>query len=94
MFIFDGMTVVVFVCLFALVYGILEFSQGKNEEGKSKSVEYKIGVASVIAILCTVGYSYFMSQGSETLLSDSYVDAGANFNRLSGMESVKSIADI
>lgn len=90
MFIFDGTTFVVFVCVIVIVYGILEISDNEN----FKTVQSKGGVSVAVATAVTLAYSYFMSQGSETLLTDNYVDAGSRFNTVSGMDNIRSIADI
>lgn len=90
MFIFDGATFIVFVCIFVLVYGILEISDNEN----FKTAQSKGGVAIAAAVILTLTYSYFMSQGTETLLTDNYVDAGSKFNTVSGMENIRSMADI
>jgi hypothetical protein len=90
MFIFDGTTFVVFVCVIVIVYGILEISDNEN----FKTVQSKGGVSVAVAAAVTLAYSYFMSQGSETLLTDNYVDAGSRFNTVSGMDNIRSMADI
>lgn len=90
MFIFDGTTFIVFVCILVLVYGILEISDNEN----FKTVQSKGSVSVAVAIILTLAYSYFMSQGTETLLTDNYVDAGSKFNTVSGMENIRSMADI
>lgn len=90
MFIFDGTTFIVFVCVLVLVYGILEISNNEN----FKTVQSKGSVSVAVAIILTLAYSYFMSQGTETLLTDNYVDAGSKFNTVSGMENIRSMADI
>ena len=90
MFIFDGTTFVVFVCILVFVYGILELSDNEN----FKTMQSKGGVSVAVAVILTLAYSYFMSQGSETLLTDNYVDAGSKFNTVSGMENIRSMADI
>ena len=90
MFIFDGTTFIVFVCVLVLVYGILEISD--NE--KFKTVQSKGIVSVAVAVIVTLAYSYFISQGTETLLTDNYVDAGSKFNTVSGMENIRSMADI
>lgn len=90
MFIFDGTTIVVFTCILILTYGILEVSDNEN----FKTVQSK-GITSVIvSAILTVAYAYFMSQGSETLLTDNFVDAGSKFNTVSGMDSIRTMADI
>lgn len=90
MFIFDGTTLIVFCCVLVCVYGILEISDNEN----FKTIQSKGGVAILAAIIVTVGYSFFISQGTETLLTDNYVDAGAKFNTVSGMDTIKTMADI
>lgn len=90
MFIFDGTTFIVFVCVLVLVYGILEISDNEN----FKTVQSKGSVSVAVAVILTLAYSYFMSQGTETLLTDNYVDAGSKFNTVSGMENIRSMADI
>lgn len=90
MFIFDGTTFVVFVFILVFVYVILEISDNEN----FKTVQSKGGVSVAVAVAVTLVYSYFMSQGSETLLTDNYVDAGSKFNTVSGMENIRSMADI
>ena len=90
MFIFDGTTFVVFVIIMVLIYGILEISENEN----FKTVQSKGVVAVSVAVIVTLAYSYFMSQGTETLLTDNYVDAGSKFNNISGMENIRSMADI
>ena len=90
MFIFDGTTFVVFVCILVFVYGILEISDNEN----FKTIPSKGGVSVAVAAAVTLAYSYFMSQGSETLLTDNFVDAGSKFNTVSGMENIRSMADI
>jgi hypothetical protein len=90
MFIFDGTTFVVFVCILVLVYGILEISDNEN----FKTVQSRGGASITAAVVLTLAYSYFMSQGTETLLTDNYVDAGSKFNTVSGMENIRSMADI
>ena len=78
------------MCVLVLVYGILELSDNDN----FKTVQSKGGVAISVAIILTLAYSYFISQGTETLLTDNYVDAGSKFNTVSGMENIRSMADI
>lgn len=90
MFIFDGTTAIVFFCILVLVYGFLEVSENEN----FKTVQSKGFTAVFVALIFTVVYGYFMSQGSETLLTDSYVDAGSKFNTVSGMENIRAMADI
>lgn len=90
MFIFDGITFIVFVSVLVLVYGILEISDNEN----LKTVQSKGSVSVAVAVILTLVYSYFMSQGTETLLTDNYVDAGSKFNTVSGMENIRSMADI
>jgi hypothetical protein len=90
MFIVDVTTAVIFACIMAVVYGILEFSDNEN----FKTVQSKGTTAVLVAAIFTIAYAYFMSQGSETLLTDNYVDAGSKFNSVSGMENIRSMADI
>ena len=90
MFIFDGTTFIVFVFILIIVYGILEMSDNEN----FKTIQSKGSVAIVISVVLTLVYSYFMSQGTETLLTDNYVDAGSKFNTISGMDNIRSMADI
>lgn len=90
MFIFDGTTFVVFISILLLVYGIIEISDNEN----FKTVQSKGGVSVAVAVMLTLAYSYFMSQGTETLLTDNYLDAGSKFNNVSGMENIRSMADI
>jgi hypothetical protein len=90
MFIFDGTTLVVFVCILVVVYGILEVSDNEN----FKTVQSKGFTAILVSAVFTVTYAYFMSQGTETLLTDNFVDAGTRFNTVSGMDSIKTMADI
>lgn len=90
MFIFDGTTAVVFVFILVIVYVILELSE--NE--KFKTVQSKGSVSILAAAILTLLYAYFISTGSETLLPDSYVDAGSKFNTVSGIENIKSMAEI
>ena len=90
MFIFDGTTLVVFVCILVITYGILEISDNEN----FKTVQSKGSVSVAVSVILTLAYSYFMSQGSETLLTDNFVDAGSKFNTVSGMENIRSMADI
>ena len=90
MFIFDGTTFVVFVCVLVLTYGILEISDNEN----LKTIQSKGGVSVIVAVILTLVYSYFMSQGTETLLTDNFVDAGTKFKTVSGMENIKAMADI
>lgn len=90
MFIFDGTTFIVFVSALVIVYGILEISDNEN----FKTVQSRGSVSVAVAVILTLAYSYFMSQGTETLLTDNYVDAGSKFNTVSGMENIRSMADI
>jgi len=90
MFIFDGNTLVVFVCILVIVYGILEVSDNEN----FKTVQSKGFTAILVSVVFTVIYAYFMSQGTETLLTDNFVDAGSKFNMVSGMDNIKAMADI
>lgn len=90
MFIFDGTTAIAFFCILVLVYGILEVSDNEN----FKTVQSKGFTAVFVATLLTVLYGYFISQGSENLLTDNYVDAGSKFNTVSGMDNIRSMADI
>tara|TARA_B100000497_G_C7289461_1_gene198790 strand:- start:124 stop:396 length:273 start_codon:yes stop_codon:yes gene_type:complete len=90
MFIFDGTTIVVFTCILILTYGILEVSDNEN----FKTVQSKGITAVIVSAILTVAYAYFMSQGSETLLTDNFVDAGSKFNTVSGMDSIRTMADI
>ena len=90
MFIFDGTTAIVFIIILVLIYVILEVSDNEN----FKTVQSKGMTAVGSSIFLTLVYSYFMSQGNETLLTDNYVDAGSKFNSVSGMENIRSMADI
>ena len=90
MFIFDATAFIIFCVVLALVYGVLEVSD--NQEFKTPQA--RLGIAVSIAIILTLIYSFFMSQGTETLLTDNYVDAGSRFNNVSGMDSLKTMADI
>ena len=90
MFIFDGTTAIAFFCILVLVYGILEVSDNEN----FKTVQSKGFTAVFVATILTVLYGYFISQGSETLLTDNYVDAGSKFNTVSGMDNIRAMADI
>lgn len=90
MFIFDGTALVVFVCILLVVYGILEVSDNEN----FKTVQSKGFTAILVSAVFTVIYAYSMSQGTETLLTDNFIDAGSKFNTVSGMDSIKAMADI
>lgn len=90
MFIFDGTTAIVFIIILVIVYAILEVSDNEN----FKTVQSKGMTAVGASVVLTLGYSYFMSQGNETLLTDNYVDAGSKFNSVSGMENIRAMADI
>lgn len=89
MFILDGVTMIIFLCVFALVYGILAYSENEN----FKTVESKIVISLIASLVVSITYAYFMSNGTEILLTDSYTDAASKFNGI-GMDSVKSIADV
>lgn len=90
MFIFDGTTFVVFFCIMVFVYGVLEVSDNEN----FKTVQSRGSVAVGASVILTLLYSYFMSPGTESLLTDNYVDAGSKFNTVSGMENIRLMADI
>jgi len=90
MFIFDITTAVIFFVIFAVVYGILEISDNEN----FKTIQSKAGLGVVIASVVTAVYGCFMSQGTEKLLTDNFVDAGAKFNTLSGMDNIKAMAEV
>jgi len=90
MFIFDATTFVLFVCILIIVYGVLEMSDNEN----FKTVQSKGIAAIATSVVLTLAYSYFMSQGTETLLTDNYVEAGSKFNTVSGMDNIKAMADI
>tara|TARA_E500000178_G_C16461803_1_gene504794 strand:+ start:232 stop:486 length:255 start_codon:yes stop_codon:yes gene_type:complete len=74
MFIFDGMSLVVFVGALLVVYGILEVSDNEN----FKTQQSKVLTAIIVAILLTLIYSYFISTGTETLLTEPYVSAATS----------------
>ena len=90
MFIFDGATFVIFLIIFISIYGILEIWDNEN----CKTIQAKGGVSVAIAVVLTLIYSYFIASGTEELLTDNFVDAGTKFNSVSGIDNIRSMADI
>lgn len=90
MFIWDSTSIIVLIVSFIMVYAILEFTD--NEA--FKTVESKIFVSLAVAMIIAIGYAFFMSGGSEDLLNENYIDAASKFGALSGMDSIKAMADI
>lgn len=90
MFIWDSTSIIVLIVSFIMVYAILEFTD--NEA--FKTVESKIFVSLAVAMIIAIGYAFFMAGGSEDLLNENYMDAASRFGSLSGMDSIKAMADI
>lgn len=90
MFIWDSTSIMVLIFSFIVVYIILEFTD--NEA--FKTVESKIFVSLTVAMIVAIGYAFFMAGGSEDLLKENYIDAASKFGALSGMDSIRAMADI
>lgn len=90
MFIWDYTTFVVFLVIYTIVYFILD-----NLHNEAfKTVESKIYTSLGVAILITLLYSYFMSSGTETLLSENFTEAASKFGEISGLTSLDPFANI
>ena len=90
MFIFDVTTVIFVIVCFAITYAVLEYSNNENFQTMQSKIFMSLGVALVGGLF----YSYFIASGTETLLSENFVDAGSKFGTVSGMDSIKAMADI
>ena len=90
MFILDSTTVIIFFVAFAITYLVLHFSENSNFE----STESKIITSLMVGIIMGIITGYFITNGNESLLSENFVDAGTKFGTVSGMESIKEMANI
>lgn len=90
MFIWDYTTFIVFFVIYVIVYIVLD----KLDNDAFKTTESKIYTSLGVGILITLIYSYFMSNGSETLLTVSFGEAGANFGEISGLTSLDPLANL
>lgn len=90
MFIWDYTTFVVFLVIYIIVYFILD---NLNNEA-FKTIESKIYTSLGVAILITLVYSYFMSSGTETLLSETFTEAASNFGEISGLTSLDPLSNL
>jgi hypothetical protein len=90
MFIFDVTTVIFAIVCFVITYAVLEYSNNQNFQ----TMESKIFMSLGVAVSGGLFYSYFIAGGTETLLSENFVDAGNKFGTVSGMDSIKAMADI
>lgn len=90
MFIWDYTTFVVFLVIYIIVYFILD---NLNDEA-FKTIESKIYVSLGVAILITLVYSYFMSSGTETLLSETFTEAASKFGEISGLTSLDPLSKL
>jgi hypothetical protein len=90
MLVVDSMSIIIFIVCVIISYTILDNLQLEEIESTYTKLLVSVCIGGVISLL----YSSFLSEGSENLLNESFVDAGMKFGTVSGMDSIKNMAEI